>query len=109
MAARADGESSQRSVSKLLSQRAQHHGLVTGIAGQNAAFGMAARLAVRWVAAHMMAGIHLPIEAIELMVAAAFLPSTAAVLTPGRALLLCGQVLDCTQVPKYRLCTCFEG
>lgn len=84
MAARADTESSQRSVSRLLSQRAQHHGLVTGIAGQNPTFSLAARLAVRWVAAHMMAGIHLPVEAIELMVAAAFLPGTAALPAPGK-------------------------
>ena len=89
MAARADQESSQRSVSKLLSQRAQHHGLVTGIAGQHAAFSVAARLAVRWIAAHMMAGIHLPVEAIELMVAAAFLPSTCAVPMPGQAPFKC--------------------
>ena len=84
MAARADKDSSQPSTSKVLSQRAQHHGLVTGMAGQNAAFCMAARLAVRWVAAHMMAGVHVPVEAIELMVAAAFLPTTAAVATPGK-------------------------
>ncbi len=44
---------------------------------------MAARLAVRWVAAHMMAGCHLPVEAIELMVAAAFLPTASAVPAPG--------------------------
>ena len=83
MAARADEESSQPSVSKVLSQRAQHHGLVSGIAGQNPAFSMAARLAVRWAAAHMMAGAHLPVEAVELMVAAALLPAAAAVPPPG--------------------------
>lgn len=33
MAARANKESSQPSVSKVLSQRAQHHGVVTGVAG----------------------------------------------------------------------------
>ena len=83
MAAKADKESSQPSVSKVLSQRAQHHGLVSGLTGQNAAFSMAARLAVRWVAAHMMAGIHLPVEAIELLMTAAFLPTSAAVPPPG--------------------------
>ncbi|KAL3158789.1 hypothetical protein ABBQ32_011516 [Trebouxia sp. C0010 RCD-2024] len=83
MAARSDSESSQRSVSRLLRQRAQHHGLVTGIAGHNLAFSPAARLAVRWVAAHMMAGVHLPVEAVELVVAAAFLPGTAALSAPG--------------------------
>ena len=84
MAARADTESSQRSVSRLLSQRAQHHGLVTGIAGQNPTFSLAARLAVRWVAAHMMAGVYLPVEAIELMLAAAFLPEVTPVAAPGK-------------------------
>ena len=83
MAARADTESTQRSLSRLLSQRAQHHGLVTGIAGQNPAFSLAARLAVRWVCAHMMAGVHLPVEAIELMLAAAFLPGVTPVAAPG--------------------------
>lgn len=84
MATRGDTQSSQRSVSRLLSQRAQHHGLVTGIAGQNPTFSRAARLAVRWVAAHMMAGIHLPVEAIELMLVAAFLPGATPVAAPGR-------------------------
>ena len=84
MAARADTESSQRSVSRLLSQRAQHHGLVSGIAGQNPAFSVAARLAVRWVAAHMMADVHLPVETIELMLAAAFLPWVTPVAAPGK-------------------------
>ena len=88
MAGRADKQSSQPSVSKLLSQRAQHHGVVSGVAGQNPAFSMAARLAVRWVAAHMMAGIHLPVEAIELIMTAAFLPTTAAVSPPGKLLTL---------------------
>lgn len=83
MAARADKESSQPSVSRVLSQRAQHHGLVSGLTGQNAAFSMAARLAVRWVAAHMMAGTHLPFEAVELIMTAAFLPASAAVPPPG--------------------------
>lgn len=83
MAARADTESSQRSVSRLLSQRAQHHGLVTGIAGQNPTFSPAARLAVRWVAAHMMAGVHLPVEAIELMLAAAYIPGVTPLAAPG--------------------------
>ena len=83
MAARSDSESSQPSVSRLLSQRAQHHGLVTGIAGQNPAFSPAARLAVRWVGAHMLAGVHLTVEAVELVVAAAFLPGTAALPAPG--------------------------
>lgn len=83
MAARADTESSQRSVSRLLSQRAQHHGVVSGISGQNPAFSPAARLAVRWTAAHLMAGVHLPVEAVELVVAAAFLPGTAALPAPG--------------------------
>lgn len=84
MAARADTASSQRLVSRLLSQRAQHHGLVTGIAGQNPTFSLAARLAVRWVAAHMMAGVHLPVEAIELMLAAAFLPGVTPFAAPGK-------------------------
>ncbi|DBB01879.1 TPA: hypothetical protein ACH3X1_000480 [Trebouxia sp. C0004] len=86
MAARADKESNQPSVSKVLSQRAQHHGLVSGLTGQNAAFSMAARLAVRWVAAHMMAGTHLPVEAVELIMTAAFLPASAAVPPPGSPL-----------------------
>ena len=85
MAARADSDPSQRSVSRLLSQRAQHHGLVSGITGQNPSFSLAARLAVRWVAAHMMAGVHLPVEAIELMLAAAFLPGVTPGAAPGRA------------------------
>lgn len=93
MAARSDSESSQRSVSRLLRQRAQHHGLVTGIAGHNLAFSPAARLAVRWVAAHMMAGVHLPVEAVELVVAAAFLPGTAALSAPGETPNLCQLVL----------------
>lgn len=84
MAARADTEPTQRSVSRLLSQRAQHHGLVTGMTGQNPSFSLAARLAVRWVAAHMMAGVHLPVEAIELMLAAAFLPGVTSGAAPGR-------------------------
>ena len=88
MAARADKESSQRPVSKLLTQRAQHHGVVSGVGGQNPAFSMAARLAARWVAAHMMrGGPHLPVEAIELMVVAAFLPTAAATPPPGKVFL----------------------
>ena len=83
MAARADKTSSQPSVSRQLSQRAQHHGTISGVAGSNPAFSMAARLAVRWVAAHMMAGVHLPVEAIELIVAAAFLPTSAVEPPPG--------------------------
>lgn len=83
MAARADKESSQPSVSRVLSQRAQHHGVVTGVGGQNPSFSMAARLSVRWVAAHMMAGCHVPVEAVELIVAAAFLPTSAVQPPPG--------------------------
>ena len=95
MAAKADKESSQPSVSKVLSQRAQHHGLVTGMAGQNPAFSMAARLAVRWAAAHMMAGTHLPVEALELIVAAAFLPAAAAAPPPGKLTFLCSLRPSC--------------
>ena len=83
MAARADKESSQPSVSRVLSQRAQHHGVVTGVGGQNPSFSMAARLSVRWVAAHMIAGVHVPVEAVELIVAAAFLPTSAVQPPPG--------------------------
>lgn len=85
MAAKDDKRPSQRSVSRLLSQHAQHHGLILGVAGQNPAFPMAARLGVRWVAAHMLAGVHLPVEAIELMVAAAFLPGASVMPSPGES------------------------
>ena len=86
MAAKEGKDPSQHSVSKLLSQRAQHHGLISGVAGQNPAFPMAARLAVRWVAAHMLAGVHVPVEAVELMVAAAFLPEASVMPPPGKSL-----------------------
>lgn len=84
MAARESSNLAHRSTSKLLSQRAQHHGLISGVAGQNPAFSMAARLAVRWVASHMLAGVHLPVEAVELMVAAAFLPIASVMPQPGK-------------------------
>ncbi|GIL57828.1 hypothetical protein Vafri_13058 [Volvox africanus] len=48
-----------------------HHGLVSLVAGSNSAFAPAARLAARWVAAHMMSN-HLSHQTIELLVAAAF-------------------------------------
>lgn len=85
MAAKEDTTPGQPSSSKLLSQRAQHHGLVSGVGGENPAFAMAARLAVRWVAAHMLAGLHLPVQAVELMVVAAFLPGASVMPPPGQA------------------------
>ncbi|KAG2441964.1 hypothetical protein HYH02_009758 [Chlamydomonas schloesseri] len=48
-----------------------HHGLVSQVAGANAAYAPAARLAGRWVAAHMMSN-HVSAQAVELLVAAAF-------------------------------------
>ncbi|GIL78350.1 hypothetical protein Vretimale_7699 [Volvox reticuliferus] len=48
-----------------------HHGLVSLVAGSNSAFAPAARLAARWVAAHMMSN-HLSSQTIELLVVAAF-------------------------------------
>ncbi|KAG2440710.1 hypothetical protein HXX76_003567 [Chlamydomonas incerta] len=48
-----------------------HHGLVSQVAGANASYAPAARLAGRWVAAHMMSN-HVSPQAVELLVAAAF-------------------------------------
>ena len=61
-----------------LPARAQHHGLIAGLGGENPAFSLAARLAVRWVAAHLCLGCHVAPEAVELMVAAAFAPTPGA-------------------------------
>lgn len=55
-----------------LVQRPAHSGTVRGVALRFPAFGDAARLAKRWVAAHMFA-CHVPDEAVELVVARAFL------------------------------------
>ena len=62
----------QSTESPPLPQRAQHHGLIAGLAGENPAFSLAGRLAVRWVAAHLCLGCHVAPEAVELIVAAAF-------------------------------------
>ncbi|GFR51741.1 hypothetical protein Agub_g14187 [Astrephomene gubernaculifera] len=48
-----------------------HHGLIALVGGANAAYAPAARLAGRWVAAHMMSN-HVTPQAVELLVAAAF-------------------------------------
>eukprot|EP00198_Chlamydomonas_reinhardtii_P001268 XP_001690603.1 predicted protein [Chlamydomonas reinhardtii] len=48
-----------------------HHGLISQVAGANASYAPAARLAGRWVAAHMMSN-HVSPQAVELLVAAAF-------------------------------------
>ncbi|GLC36668.1 hypothetical protein PLESTM_000487400 [Pleodorina starrii] len=48
-----------------------HHGLVSLVGGANSAFAPAARLAGRWVAAHMMSN-HIGPQAVELVTAAAF-------------------------------------
>jgi len=48
-----------------------HHGLVSAVGGANPAFAPAARLAKRWVGAHLLSN-HLCDEAVELLVAAAF-------------------------------------
>ncbi len=67
----------QRSAARLA-----HQGLVTGAAGQNSAWAPTARLAARWVNAHM-AGNHICAEAIELMVAACFMPASSSLPVPG--------------------------
>ncbi len=51
--------------------RSWHHGLVQRVAGGNAAYAPACRLAKRWVAAHLLSN-HVRDEAVELLVAAAF-------------------------------------
>ena len=66
-----------------LPRRAQHHGLIAGLGGENPAFSLAARLAVRWVAAHLCLGCHVAPEAVELIVAAAYAPTPGAP-PPGR-------------------------
>ncbi|EFJ46213.1 hypothetical protein VOLCADRAFT_105649 [Volvox carteri f. nagariensis] len=48
-----------------------HHGLVSLVAGANSAFAPSARLASRWVAAHMMSN-HVSHHAVELLTAAVF-------------------------------------
>lgn len=48
-----------------------HHGLVSHVAGANCAYAPAARLAQRWLAAHLMSN-HVAPAAAELLVAAAF-------------------------------------
>lgn len=48
-----------------------HHGLVSAVAGNNASFGPSVRLAKRWVAAAMLSQ-HVPDEAIELVMVAAY-------------------------------------
>ncbi|GLI63249.1 hypothetical protein VaNZ11_006146 [Volvox africanus] len=58
-----------------------HHGLVSLVAGSNSAFAPAARLAARWVAAHMMSN-HLNPQTIELLVAAAFSGAGSSVAPP---------------------------
>lgn len=80
MAARPDApghEDAQR-----LAARLAHQGLVVGAAGQNAAWAPTARLAVRWINAHL-AGNHVCSEAVELLVAACFTPATTSLPVPG--------------------------
>ncbi|KAG2496823.1 hypothetical protein HYH03_005229 [Edaphochlamys debaryana] len=48
-----------------------HHGLVSYVAGANASYGPAARLAGRWLAAHMMS-YHVGPQTVELLMAAAY-------------------------------------
>lgn len=61
-----------------------HHGLVSGVAGANPSFAPAVRLAQRWLAAHML-GNHFSVEAVELLVVAAFSPRGTAASTAAPA------------------------
>ena len=56
-------------------RQAQLHGLLSGMAAEHPAFPATARLADRWVAAHLMSN-QICHEAVELLVAAAFLPES---------------------------------
>lgn len=56
--------------------RTWHQGTISGVAGENPAFEPSARLAKRWLAAHLLSP-HLSEEATELLLAAAFTAPTA--------------------------------
>ena len=57
----------------LLQARTRHHGMMAALAGAAPAFPAAAQLAGRWLAAQMLSN-QLQQEALELLVAAAFVP-----------------------------------
>ena len=52
-----------------------HHGLVSQLAGGHPFFRHTARLASRWVSAHLLSN-HVPQEAVELIAAAAYCSGT---------------------------------
>ena len=86
----------------LLQARARHHGMMAALAGAAPAFPAAAQLAGRWLGAQMLSN-QLRQEALELLVAAAFLPERGLPI-PGQhvlplsslsALLCCIKNLKC--------------
>lgn len=65
-------------------RQAVHHGLMTQIAAAHPSYRAAARLAARWMSAHLLSN-HVAQEAVELLVGAAYCPGSS-LDAPGRAL-----------------------
>ena len=63
-----------------------HHGLVSQLAGGHPSFRHAARLASRWVSAHLLSN-HVSQEVVELIVAAVFYCSGTGLEPPGDSIL----------------------
>ena len=86
----------------LLQACARHHGMMAALAGAAPAFPAAAQLAGRWLAAQMLSN-QLRQEALELLVAAAFLPERglpvpgqhALPIFPPNALMYCITACGC--------------
>ena len=53
----------------------RHHGFISQVSAVQPAFRGTARLAARWISAHLLSN-HIAAEAVELLVAAVFSPGT---------------------------------